>query len=123
MEVKSVYHAIGGAETIGRLVDVFYRKVVAHPNLSKLFPEDIMPVRDKQYQFLTQFFGGPPLYTDDHGAPMMKDRHLPHRITPTRAKEWLTCMSEAMDEIGLQGEARDFMFERLTLVAHHMINT
>ncbi|GMA52295.1 hypothetical protein GCM10025857_36520 [Alicyclobacillus contaminans] len=122
MDVRSVYERIGGAETLSKLVDRFYAKVQAHPNLSKLFPEDITPIRDKQYKFLTQFFGGPPLYTDVYGPPMMRYRHLPHPITPTRAKEWLSCMAEAMDEIELTGPVRDFMMERLSMVAEHMVN-
>lgn len=123
MEVKSIYEGIGGESTIAALVDAFYKRVQAHPNLSLLFPEDIMPVRNKQFKFLTQFFGGPPLYSNVYGAPMMRTKHLPHPISIERAKEWLECMAAAMDEIGLQGEVRDFMFERLTMVAHHMINT
>lgn len=119
----SIYEMMGGADTIGRLVDVFYKKVQAHPNLSKLFPEDIIPVRNKQYKFLTQFFGGPRLYSDVYGAPMMRVKHLPHPITSTRAEEWLQCMASSLDEIGVQGPIRDYIFERLTLTAHHMVNS
>ncbi|MCY0875788.1 MAG: globin [Firmicutes bacterium] len=119
---QSPYEAIGGADTIRRLVDAFYRRVVKDPDLSPIFPEDITPVRDKQYLFLTQFLGGPPLYSEQHGHPMLRARHMPHPINSRRAQAWLNCMRAAMDETQLQGEMRDFIFERLTLTAHHMIN-
>lgn len=119
----TVYEAIGGAATISALVDAFYKRVQQHANLSKLFPENIMPVRNKQFKFLSQLFGGPRLYSDVYGPPMMRAKHLPHPITSQRASEWLECMSAAMDEIGLDGPFRDFMFERLTLTAHHMVNS
>lgn len=77
----SPYESIGGADTISRLVDAFYPRVIAHPDLAPIFPTDITPVRDKQYLFLTQFFGGPPLYTKQYGHPMLRARHMPHQIT------------------------------------------
>ena len=49
---------------------------------------------------MTQFLGGPPLYTEEHGHPMLRARHMPFEITQTRAKEWLQCMEEAMNEVG-----------------------
>ncbi len=119
----TVYELIGGDETISRLVDAFYRRVIAHENLSKLFPEDIIPVRNKQHKFLTQLFGGPHLYSDLYGSPMLRAKHLPHPITRERAKEWLGCMNAALDEVGIHGDVRDYMVERLTMTAYHMVNT
>ena len=119
----SLYTAIGGAETVARLVDAFYPRVQAHPDLAPIFPADIRPVRDRQYLFLTQFLGGPPLYSERYGHPMLRARHLPHPVTPRRAAAWLACMREAMDEIGLAGELREHIFARLAMTAQHMVNT
>ncbi|MCL6548808.1 MAG: globin [Alicyclobacillus sp.] len=119
----TVYELIGGAETVARLVDAFYSRVVRHPGLRPLFPDDITPVRNKQYRFLTQFFGGPRLYSDVYGPPMLRARHLPHPITPKRAEEWLECMAGALEEAGIQGPLRDFIFARLSQTAYHMVNT
>jgi len=116
------YEAIGGAETVAKLVDAFYPRVQAHPELAPLFPADITSVRDRQYLFLTQFLGGPPLFTEQHGHPMLRARHAPHRITPAGARAWLGCMEAAMDDIGLTGDMRDFIFQRLTTTAQHMVN-
>jgi hemoglobin len=119
----SPFAAIGGAETIARLVDAFYARVVAHPELASIFPQEIGPVRDKQYLFLTQFLGGPALFSQEYGHPMLRARHMPHEITPSRAEAWLACMREAMDDIELSGDMREYIFERLTMTAHHMVNT
>lgn len=54
---------------------------------------------------------------------MLRARHQPFEITPARAKAWLACMNEAMDEVGLEGEIRKDFFSRLVLTAQHMINT
>ncbi|WP_179232675.1 globin [Paenibacillus rigui] len=114
---------MGGADTIRRMVDAFYPLVQAHPLLGPLFPEDIEPVRDKQFLFLTQFFGGPPLYSEQYGHPMMRARHLPFEITPQRAEAWLSCMKQALETIGMEPELRAFVLDRLRGPATHFINT
>ena len=120
--MQTPFELMGGSDTIQRLVDVFYPRVQADPDLAPIFPEDITPVRDKQYLFLTQFLGGPPLYSEQYGHPMLRARHLPHAVTPRRRDAWLRCMAAAMDEIGLAGDVREFVFARLVQVADHMVN-
>lgn len=119
----SIYEAMGGAETLRRVVEAFYPKVQAHALLGPLFPEDILPVMDKQFLFLTQFFGGPMLYSEQYGHPMMRARHLPFPITPERAEAWLDCMRRALQEVGLDEELQAIIIERLSGPAHHFVNT
>lgn len=119
---STVFEAIGGEEKIRELVEAFYRRVAEDPVLRPLFPDDFSEVREKQRRFLTQFFGGPPLYTEVHGHPMLRMRHMRFRITPRHAEHWLACMRGAMEEVGIDAPVRDFMLERLTLTAYHMVN-
>lgn len=118
----TAYEALGGAPTLRRLVNAFYDRVAAHPNLRPLFPDDFTEIREKQYLFLTQFFGGPPLYAEKHGPPMMRGRHLRFPINEARARDWLSCMHGAMDDIGLSGPVRDYALDRLTRTALHFVN-
>lgn len=120
--IPTLFEALG-EDKLHQLVDAFYRRVGKHPDLIPIFPKDLTEIARKQKQFLTQYLGGPPLYTQEHGHPMMRMRHLPFPITETRAKAWLQCMSEAMDEVELHGKLRDDIFARLVLTAQHMINT
>ncbi|MFC4597078.1 globin [Cohnella hongkongensis] len=119
----TIYEAIGGADAIREIVTRFYPKVQAHPLLAPLFPEDIQPVMEKQFLFLTQFLGGPPLYSDQYGHPMMRARHLPFPITPERAAAWLACMAEALSETSIPEPLQKLTIERLSGPANHFINT
>ncbi|MNJ62394.1 globin [Paenibacillus fonticola] len=119
----SIYDNLGGEKVIRRLVETFYPKVQADPLLGPLFPEDIDPVMEKQYMFLSQFFGGPSLYSDTFGHPMMRARHLPFPVTRERAEAWLACMTEALEEIGVEDALRDFVIARLSGPAFHFVNT
>lgn len=122
-QMATPYELMGGAPAVARLVEAFYRRVREHPDLAPIFPRDLAPVAEKQKRFLTQFFGGPALYSQAYGAPMLRARHLPFPITPRRARAWLACMEAAMAEAGLEGPLRDFLFSRLQQTALHMINT
>jgi hemoglobin len=122
-ENNTLYNLIGGAGTVRRLVEAFYPKVQVHPGLSPLFPSDISPVIEKQYLFLTQFFGGPTLYSDQYGHPMMRARHMHFPVTSKLADAWLACMKEAMQEIGLDDELQQLLIGRLQGTAYHFINT
>ncbi|MCP3026670.1 globin [Halobacillus sp. A5] len=118
----SIYEAIG-EDKINEIVDHFYYYVSKHPDLIPIFPDDLTETRRKQKQFLTQFFGGPPLYIQEHGHPMLRARHLPFTITPTRRDAWLACMDQALTDAEIKEPYRTAMLDRLTMTANHMMNT
>jgi hemoglobin len=120
---QTPFDAIGGEKTIRKLVGAFYLRVAKDPLLSPIFPKDLTLTEQKQFMFLTQFLGGETLYSNVYGHPMIRARHMPFQVTPKRAERWLTLMKESMDEIGMEGPARQYMFERLIQVAHHMVNS
>ncbi|AXF55668.1 globin [Salicibibacter kimchii] len=120
----TLYEAIGGEHAIEKIVEQFYNRVSEHPELIPVFPDDLTETRRKQKQFLTQFCGGPNLFTQEHGHPRLRARHLPFPITPVKAEAWLNCMERALRASKLENEkAVHELYQRLTLTAHHMINT
>ncbi|WP_173916934.1 globin [Halobacillus sp. Marseille-Q1614] len=118
----TIYEAIG-EQKLNELVDHFYNYVSQHPDLIPIFPDDLSETRRKQKQFLTQFFGGPPLYIQEHGHPMLRARHMPFAITPTRRDAWLSCMDKALRDAEIEEPYRTAMLDRLTMTANHMMNT
>ncbi|NBI28915.1 globin domain-containing protein [Chengkuizengella marina] len=123
MEEKSLYEVIGGEATVRKIVETFYPIVQENSVIGPLFPADIMPVKEKQFLFLTQFFGGPPLYSEQYGHPMMRARHLPFEITRERADAWLGCMKKALSTIELDKQLQAILLERLSGPAYHFINS
>ncbi|HEY0827958.1 MAG TPA: globin [Bacilli bacterium] len=123
MNNNTIYSALGGESGVRRLVELFYPKVQANPLIGPLFPADILPVMEKQVMFLSQFFGGPTLYSDQYGHPMMRARHMPFPITPERADAWLGCMNSALAEMDLDEVVKAVVLERLKGTAHHFVNT
>jgi len=123
MESKSLYERIGGDEALRLLTDRFYDRVFEHELISRLFKSDKEIIKEKQRLFLTQFLGGPQLYSDVHGHPMMRARHMPHVITEDDAVAWLQCMSAAIGELPIGKELKDELFDRFPRTAFFMVNT
>jgi len=122
-EQGTLFDAIGGFAALERLIPAFYERVGNHPSLIPIFPDDLTEVARKQMLFMAQFLGGPALYSEERGHPRLRRRHLPFPITPERKDAWLACMKEAMIEAEIEEPYFTAIFERLTMTAHHMMNT
>lgn len=112
-----------GAQALYNLIDNFYSLVSQDIRLNHLFPEDLTETSRKQKQFLTQFLGGPSLYTEEHGHPMLKKRHLDFTITHLERDAWLENMQRAIIDVQLPAGVGDYLYERLRLTANHMVNS
>lgn len=119
---NSLYDLIGD-EKLRQLLDEFYDRVFTNPQISHLFRTDKNLIKEKQRLFLTQFFGGPDLYSERYGHPKLRARHLPHPISKQDAAAWLSCMSEALTKIDLPEQVKDEMFKRLVPTAMFMVNS
>lgn len=120
---RSLYERLG-AENLQVLIDNFYDLVFADERLSPLFsktPKEV--IKNKQFLFLTQFLGGPTLYSDEFGHPKMRARHLPHEITESKAIAWLQCMNEAVYKLPIDDQLKKELFSAFPRVAFHMVNT
>lgn len=119
----TIYEAIGGQATVDRLVEAHYKYIGQHADLIPIFPEDLTESARKQRLFLTQFFGGPQLYLEERGHPMLRRRHLPFEITPVRRDAWLECFEKALDDAAVEEPYRTAILQRISMTAQHMMNT
>lgn len=111
-----------GEQNIKLLVDQFYDLVFSDPQISRLFKTDKALIKEKQRMFLTQFFGGPQLYSQHYGHPQLRARHLPHPIDNDDAVAWLSCMSRALKDLPVEESLKDEIFKRLVPTAMFMVN-
>ncbi|CDZ99199.1 Group 2 truncated hemoglobin YjbI [Jeotgalicoccus saudimassiliensis] len=112
-----------GEEKLHRMIDIFYDYVKHDDRINHLFPEDFTETAYKQKLFQTQFLGGPNLYNEKYGHPMLRARHMPFRITPAGAEAWLENMNQAILDVGIEDELREYLMARYTLTANHMVNS
>jgi len=91
---REIYGLMGEAGIV-RMIEDFYREL-ARSSLRPLFPSDMMASAQKSAAFFVGLLGGPPLYHQRYGNPMMRARHLPFRITPRAREEWLACFERVL---------------------------
>lgn len=120
--LPSLYSQIGAAK-LREIVQTFYPLVKAHPLLSALFPENLSETMNKQEAFLTGFLGGPPLYHQTYGHPMLRGRHMKFEITPDHARAWFECFTEATNAVELEAKVRSELLEAVARVAAAMVNS
>jgi hemoglobin len=119
--MDSFYSKIG-PEKLEEIVFRFYDIIYEQSSIKHLFTSEKEIVRDKQLKFLTQFLGGPTLYSDVFGHPRMKMRHMPHFIDNDAMIEWLRCMKLAIDESSLEQKLKQPLFDCFPKLAAHMVN-
>jgi hemoglobin len=119
------FERIGGAEKVRALVVRFYQLMDELPEaygIRKLHAPDLQGATDKLYKFLTGWMGGPPLYVDEYGHPMLRARHLPFSISNTERDQWLMCMNQALEDVVEDAALRQELSAAFAKVADHMRN-
>ena len=119
------YEALGGADAVRRLVDRFYDLMDELPEthgLRQLHPDDLAGSRQSLFEFLSGWFGGPPLYIEKKGHPRLRMRHMPFAIGPAERDQWMLCMRTALDEQVSVEALRQGVLNAFVQMADHMVN-
>jgi len=119
------YERIGGEAKIRQLVEAFYRHMDELPEtygIRKMHAEDLSGSRGKLFEFLSGWMGGPQLFVEKHGQPMLRRRHLHFSIGDAERDQWLMCMKLALTEVVESEPLRDELYAAFVKVADHMRN-
>ena len=119
------FDRIGGADKVLELVKRFYQLMDELPEshgIRKLHPENLQGAQDKLFKFLCGWMGGPQLYVQEYGHPMLRRRHLPFSISVSERDQWLLCMNTAVHEIIQDQQLRGELSVAFAKVADHMRN-
>lgn len=119
------YERIGGEARVRELVDQFYDLMDLEPEFATiraLHPVSLDGSRDKLFWFLSGWMGGPNLYIDRFGHPMLRARHMPYAIAIPERDQWMVCMGRAMQDVGLEPSLLDQLLESFFGTADWMRN-
>ncbi len=88
-------------EGIRKMVSDHYDLLVKS-EIKDLFPdtEELLDgAKKRSADFFVQRFGGPEYYKMTRGNPMLANRHLPFKISPTTRIAWLDCYRQVLSKI------------------------
>lgn len=118
-----MFDEIGGDEVVRRLTDAFYDAIEADsPKLRAMLPASTQVSRQKLYEFLSGWMGGPPIYWERRGHPALRMRHSPFPIDPEAADQWAACMRQAIADCQIPEPAASWLGDELERVAVMLIN-
>lgn len=121
----TTYEQLGGETGVRKLVHRFYELMDTLPEaaaIRAMHPDNLGESEEKLFMFLSGFFGGPSLYMDKYGHPMLRRRHMPFPIDEAARDQWLLCMNRAMDELGIDPLQKEFLAGVFFNTANHMRN-
>ncbi len=116
---------LNGTENIRNLVETFYNIMDSDPKVAPIramHQADLTSAREKLFMFLTGWTGGPQLYIERYGHPMLRRRHLPFAIDESARDQWMYCMIKAMHQLAYEDLLMKRLAEQLYGVADFMRN-
>lgn len=125
MNILTHYQRLGGEAKVRELVEHFYQHMDELPEvwgIRKLHAEDLSGSRQKLFDFLSGWMGGPQLYKEKHGEPFLRRRHLPFPIGNDERDQWMHCMKLALEDVVEDEKLREEFHQAFAKVADHMRN-
>jgi len=121
----SMFDRVGGAVTIDRLVEAFYKRMDMLPEaktIRAMHAPDLGSVKNVLKRYLSEWTGGPKLYSPEKGHPRLRQRHMGFAIGNAERDAWLLCMRGALEETVADDNARHELDAALTKLADWMRN-
>jgi len=119
------YERIGGDAAVRHLCQRFYALMDTLPEARAcraIHPESLAGSEQKLFEYLSYWFGGPPLFVERHGAPMLRRRHLHVPIGRAEIEGWIACFRGAWAETVDDAELEAAIMPRVEHLAWHMAN-
>ena len=123
--MNSLYNDIGGELVIKNIAHSFYKHMSTlseTKSIRKMHPVDISKSEEKLFMFLSGWLGGPPLFQENFGHPMLRARHMPFKIGKSERDQWMLCMAHAAEEVQIQEPMRSEFLNALLKLADNMRN-
>lgn len=122
---QTPYQLMGGEASVRLLANRFYDIMESAPQTKELYaihPQPLHNIRQKFFEFLSGWLGGPPLFEEKYGHPRLRARHLPFTVNQQLRDQWMFCMDQALDEVVEHQLVREGIRQSLRQLASHMIN-
>ncbi len=125
MNEQTPYERLGGEARVRELVDRFYDYMDTEAQaqaVRDLHAKSLKASRENLFLFLSGWLGGPDLYIQKHGHPMLRRRHLPFAIGRRERDQWMFCMRKALADMAIDDDLRQKLEAAFMQTADHMRN-
>lgn len=103
------YDQLGGAPALRRLVEAFYDIMNRDPaaaGVRAMHATDLTDVRDRLFDWLSGWSGGPPVYNARPDRKCIMSAHAPYAIGSAERDQWMGCMRQALAGLEVDEDVR-----------------
>lgn len=121
----SLYDRFGGEAGLRRFTRRFYALMDALPEAAAcraIHPPSLDGSEQKLFEFLSGWLGGPQLFVERRGPPMLRRRHFAAPIGAEETAGWLLCFRRALADTVADAAVRDAVLPQVEALARHMRN-
>lgn len=96
------FDRIGGEDPIARLAERFYFYMDTLPeaaDIRAMHAPDLGHARAVLVKFLTEWLGGPNVYSVERGHPRLRQKHIEFPIGAAERDAWMLCMRRALEDV------------------------
>lgn len=115
-----------GEQSVRDLANLFYDEMENNPAAAELLaihPQPMDIIREKFFEFLSGWLGGPNLFMKKYGHPRLRMRHMPFAIDNNMYQQWMMCMKVALEKVLSDDPVlKADLEQKFDQLAQHMIN-
>jgi hemoglobin len=122
---KTPYELLGKEDGIRALANAFYDIMDENTEaetIRKMHAESMDDIKQKLFEYLNGWLGGPHLYKQKYGKICLTDPHKPYPIGAKERDQWLTCFEKALERVGASDEVKEMVKEPIFRMADFMVN-
>lgn len=122
---QTPYQLLGGEIRVRAIANRFYDIMASDPVAAPLYAIHPLPldsIRERFFEFLSGWFGGPSLFEQKYGHPRLRMRHMPFTIDAQMYQQWMYCMNKTLDIEVDNPLLREALKRQFDALAQHMIN-
>ena len=120
------YERLGGADVVARLAEAFYRAMDELPEattIRAMHEADLGATQAVLQSYLSEWLGGPKLYSPIRGVPKLRRVHQPFAIDASARDAWMACMRRALAEVCVDEALRAELDTAFYKIADFIRNT
>lgn len=125
MSQTTPYELLGGESGVRALAEAFYDAMDELPEaqtIRRMHAESLDDIKEKLFEYLSGWMGGPPLYAQKHGTVCLTEPHAPYAIGPDERDQWLTCMDAALERVGASEQVKAMLKQPMFRIADAVRN-
>lgn len=118
--MTSIYEQIGGQEALIAVVDDFYDRVLADPNLSRFFTgSNLSRLKGRQVEFFAAALGGP----DHYRGLSMKEAHRGRGIDQAAFDRVAELLSDSLLDAGVAEQTVKEIMETIAPLSKEIVSS